>query len=483
MKNVSLLSQLNSFSPEDGVNIHEWDSNFPIFEHFSIIGPKNYHKDIKPTVLYCYPDDSYKNIFNMEKFAFVDGLKYRNISLNDTVQIQTDFSSTPSIQDELIFLSNYNNITYYIYCIRFRANPFTRPALDDSSLLSDIIFYRNIGTGPSCLFAMCFVSTHPFNSLIFDLLKFMMLLESSSRIESGNLFYLASKDTPGSDPIGGTWPESSIMLREKFLSKLYDLSLPPMGEKLILSINSEEKIVWKMPHQCDIYSTITIWGCYPILNWIELNDFLSLLFDLLLEKYIVVSADSPNDVVRTVLFLTRILSPFSWVCPIMSVIPEELYDYIDTPMSSIIGICPKKPIELPENRVVIDLGQKLIKRTPNGYSDYSEIFGPLEEVLSPIWENRENGFPINLLNTIIRATYEFIECTILKPLFSSVMTKLGPKGIEGTQFIKGIFISHFSPKFVPFFEMIIETQLFTSMKEQVCRNKTMFSSDNEVEIQ
>ena len=79
--------------------------------------------------------------------------------------------------------------------------------------------------------------------------------------------------------------------------------------------------------------SIALWSYKPLLKWIKLEDFLHLISSLLLEKSIFVVGSNAEEIIKTTAFLPQLISPFLWVCPLISILPpnlEEILEFADT---------------------------------------------------------------------------------------------------------------------------------------------------------
>ena len=82
-----------------------------------------------PTVLYHYPENTEGEQGELCKFAFVDGLFWKNISAKNDNETVLIISSEYNKNDEIVITKTEGAKTTYIYFLRFRGNAFTRPAI------------------------------------------------------------------------------------------------------------------------------------------------------------------------------------------------------------------------------------------------------------------------------------------------------------------------------------------------------------------
>lgn len=235
-------SDIENFEPEDGNYFQRWDLSEPLFDNFFILGPEIFNPYSEPTCLFQYPlrfhkiensesksDKNYHfeidNIGSQTtKFLFPDGIHFiendENYQIIDS-SIADTFSKPPKVFDHIIYIKNEVSVPHYYFCLRFRCSPFSRPAafgikefetlineIDDIDydnnylnnrvkalylekmkkyFMNDFVLYESTTVCPSCLFAYCFETHHPFQDLFFKLIKTIVNVESSSRSMAINL--------------------------------------------------------------------------------------------------------------------------------------------------------------------------------------------------------------------------------------------------------------------------------------------------------
>ena len=351
-----------NFKKEDGIEWSYWKYSDPLFEKFYIIGPKNFlNPEIQ--VLYHYPDDEDINKYNIQKFLFVEGNRYINVPLKNLNTKLGEIEKNYENIKELVIIKSEVGANNFIYCIKFRGNIYTRPAVNDNSLIEEIEFYQKFGISPSCDFAFCFVSNHPFQSILFPILKLLLEIEFKFRISSINLTCLAKGIKTPSDPSFAIWPNSTVEYRKNVLDSLFSLMLPSFGEKISFSFSGGNQYIWKMPLEADVPFEFTLWGYNSIMKWISLKDLLLLLTSLLTENPTVVVGSNVQQIVQAVTFLPRIIYPFIWLYPVITLLPSDILDFLDSPSPTMIGLLSKYKKELIKypHFLIIDLDEKKIE--------------------------------------------------------------------------------------------------------------------------
>ena len=335
----SVLSAFQSFKPEDGCAWVKWDFSFPIFQHFAIFGPKDFYSDEDPSLVYEYPPNGNASEYGIARFIFFDPILETQAKVSF---FDSHFPNTPETlnfqSEELLLLKSQADSPTFIYCLRFQATPPLRPATEDFETLKQNCYKAHVEWEktkklPLCRFAICFITSHPFYNFYFSILRHIMALEARSRTSAINLFDPSQKSNVRST----SWPEASFDTRTLFLDQLYNMNLPIYGEYFSILFGNKT-FTWKMPHTQDVPQFLAQWGLSSIFPWVQLDDLLSIISALLLEKYFIVIGRSIQEIMKAVSFLPQLIHPFTWMNPIITIIPPDLFDLLDSPMANILGI-------------------------------------------------------------------------------------------------------------------------------------------------
>lgn len=487
-KTVSLIESLAQFTAEDGSQWSEWEPSNPLFEKFFILGPKSFDINDKAiSVLYECPDKCAKDLA-IQDFLFTENIELPDIYFQSTFHKEGYFCSINQINDKAIFFRNETGTPIYTYCLRFIATPLTRP----SELINDNVFieldeYRNSNKLPQKIFALCIESTHPFYKFYFMILKRILQFEAKSRISAQNLY-------PGYDSCNNIqhdmlWPNSSYFVRESFLIQLQTTFLPSYNEKLVIYSNGVPDFTFQMPSIEDASFSIALWSYKPLLKWIKLNDFLYLVSAILLEKSIYIVGSKAEEIIKTAAFLPQLVLPFLWVCPLVSILPENLTDIFDVPTPIILGSLVSLRNLIPPDSYIIDLDDhKFIK--PASFIKlpfHQEIKAELNKNCY-LFKGKKDSINKNSTLELLNILKNYIQEKLTNPLIKSILSNLGSDGKEGSMFVSQIYFNFFKKfekfdKYEPFIQKLIETALFNAFKEQSCRNKTRLSNSQEIEDQ
>lgn len=484
-KTLSLIESLAKFTAEDGKQWNEWEPSNPLFEKFYVLGPKSFNENDKDiSILYEYPENCAAGLV-IQDFLFIENPDIPHISFQEPLQKEGYVCSSNEIYDQAIFFKNVTGTPIYTYCVRFIASPLTRP----SELINDNVFieldqYRNSDTIPQAIFALCIESSHPFYKFYFMILERILKIEAKSRISAQNLFLeYYSSDNIQHEML---WPNSTYFVRESFLNQLLQSFLPCYNEELTIYSNGFPKFTFRMPSIDNAPFSIALWSYKPLLKWIKLEDFLHLISSLLLEKSIFVVGSNAEEIIKTTAFLPQLISPFLWVCPLISILPPNLEEILDAPMTIIIGILSRLKNRIPPDSYVIDLDEhKFIKPASMLKLPFHHELKIELRQNSYLFKGRKDSFSKKHALELLKILKQFISEKLADPVFKSILSNLTTDGSEGSMFISKIYCDFFKGKYEnyeSFIQSLIETTLFGAFKEQNCRNKTRLRSSQDFEI-
>ncbi|OHT11682.1 hypothetical protein TRFO_03917 [Tritrichomonas foetus] len=473
------LNPGSDFKPEDGNVWKQWDFSAPIFESFLIYGPPDFTGMNPPECLYEYPPLNKASDYNMEYFLFLDGPQFTSHKINTEEAILELYSLPIKPSDHILSIRSELGNPLYFYSLRFRFTPFSRPSVKSQKQIDEFIFYRDLKQYPSCLFAICFVASHPFHDLYFRLLKTIVQIEASSRITSSNLIDL-SRFNHGSDKTTGTWPNCTYKTRKKFLKLLYDLNLPSFNEYLVFQINQSLTKIWrwKMPSHDEIGLQMAVWGSKFLFQWMNSKDFISLLSHLFLEYYVIVIGENIESIVRSVSLIPQLIYPFFWTYPIITILPDEKYELLGSPVPLIVGLYKSqkamnmiKSLVDKEATVFIDLDKKEMIFPRKKIAPKVALSNEYSKALKPLLRSKRKEYNKEFHKSIVKAIND-VTNIFIERITASIITKVDNFLPVGSMFSEECYQVFFVKTEIPFVQTHINTQMFYSIKEQICRKRT-----------
>ena len=441
------------FAVEDGRAWQQWRLSAPIFEHFFILGPPEIAKGAAPNVLYGYPNDGADKECQIGRFLFDEGIGLEQSKFKAS-NVAGVLKTPNAIVDRVVLMKTASGDPIFTYCVTVRANPLTRPATLGASCVDDLTKAVKQKKTNTCLYAFCFETAHPFFDFFFDMIELFLKAEEQA-LQEEQLLAMSMKDRD----------TEIAKRREALLEFLAGIHMPAFGEWFTFAYGNLKKLKWKMPEPSEVGKTIARVGCMPLLKWVSVDDLLMVISSLLLGRSVLVIGDEMTDIVNTVTFLPQLLYPFSWMCPIVNLLPKEKLDYLDAPVPLLVGL---RRSNLPHNqdlsdRVVIDLRKKSIRFAPNTTKliHYDQLKGQLR----PIIASRSKERVTDLLSKL----EDFFTDKLARKMAEYLAYGRTKSGDLGTGLDQNGFIEAFSNGAEKeFVEEFTSTQMFQAFKEQLC---------------
>lgn len=315
----------------------KWDQSTPIFEAFWVIGPEKWEEGAKAKILYAPSEEQYSSARQkgIEALVFQGSANFK-------------LEKVPTGQERLMYMARKNEVTNrvvfcpqegvsvrFLYCTVFRASPLTQPGGLVPQCVEAFKQYRKESKIPTCDFAFCFLSSHPFSDLLFAIHDQLLEMEALSRSTDDHKDFLTSNTTKTD------WPSTIDTLRSQFLRALQATRLPGFGSRLSIRIANSPPYIWEMPTAKDVANSLVTFGARPLLDWISWDQFVMLISAALRVYSIFVISDNVSDRSKTVAFLAHLIDPFPVCSSITPMFKDEVAgDYVDSPMPIIGGFTP-----------------------------------------------------------------------------------------------------------------------------------------------
>ena len=337
----------------------KWDFSSPIFESFFIMGPQEWKADAKSVVLYEYPPDNVRKRLSskdlgLHEFIFDDeGINMTFEKMKPKARLEY-FSKPNVVTNRVVTVPTLDDGFMFAYCTIFRASPITVPGLLSPDMVANFDMYRKLDKIPVCDFAMCFISGHPFSDFMFgihDKILEIDLLARSQDVERQSLLSPGMFVPGDADPVT-RWPCTACMSRESFLEALYRSNLPGFGARFAVQFSKMSPLIWNMPTADAVATSVAKIGARPLFDWITLDDFLMVMSALLRAWKVLVVSQSVGLRSTTVAFLSQLISPFHWCCPIVTVVGKKGADYLGSPSPELIALAPRHLETLPSFKLM-----------------------------------------------------------------------------------------------------------------------------------
>lgn len=466
---------MSDFVPNDSDSKNSWDISAPIFDHFFIIGPESYTKLDQPVNLYHYPDNN--TDINFSALIFPEGCSIGTREFGSNREVKSEFGKPNQYLDNFIYYKMEGSTPFFVYACILKANPFSFPAIKTNSeyFQERLRYYRdNYVKVPEFKVAFLFCTSHPFHDLFFGLIEALINVEYQSRNTITNLRLLNPKSTiPSYFDSSTYWPNSTISVRESFLTALYNTILPVFDETLAISFNYSNvpPFTWTMPTRKDVAYSPSAVGFDLLMSWINVDQYIRLFELIMLGSFVLVIGDNFTSITKTVSFLPTIIMPFIWTSVIVSFVPEAMIDLLESPVPYINGAFRKslKDVSIDEHTILVYIDDKKID-----FPD-EEIQIPgcenLKKVLTPIFAKMAAKPNFNTMKEILAKTSEHIFTYITKPMESALECRTDIPN-PGTRFDNKKYLESFSGDDQMFISRLMECQNFDCLVSKLCLIKT-----------
>lgn len=301
------------------------------------------------------------------------------------------------------------------------------------------------------------------------------------------------------------------------------------------------KFMWKRPTTQFSYMRLCEYGIEPLLDWITLDDFIDVITLIFLECDVIVEGTEVESIVRIVSSFSHLIFPFAWMFPILTIVPDTFVDILGSPVPFIAGVFKSEKsvrkffeLEDSENILLIDLDERNIKwptqKRPKischkmYYDELKKFCTTTKKVQTKIMEKSKSNVLIipnetkiknksnflltlhksnqvfmnkfknlnkkvfyfdpekieDVVDTIFRLNQDVFTSKIYSSIVTSIQNSENICKAVGSMMVDEIYLSQFEDKKndLPFVLEFMKTQMFVSLREQSCRQKT----DEEAEI-
>lgn len=290
-------------------------------------------------------------LFEQRDHSFVFVLKCdEDIEKEINYQYKVSLDSRKKLRRvSLLQTSNPNHLKY---CICFIANDYQHFTYKAKSKIKDskkINMKNNVSTlstndEESYFYStkkiFCFVSYYPFikffTDVIISILNYLKLnkMKFSHEKEEYPPFEIFQK-------IDASFLHHQMNKElELILKNIYENQIPCFSSTLIFPNFDDLKgmIEFKIPQESHCFFLEAEWLSSCVFSNLKCEQFLYLFLALMLEKTLVVFSENLALLTSTLMTFICLLKPFKWPYPMVFNIPENLLEFLDSPVPILIGI-------------------------------------------------------------------------------------------------------------------------------------------------
>ncbi|KAM6565021.1 hypothetical protein CsatB_025019 [Cannabis sativa] len=222
---------------------------------------------------------------------------------------------------------------------------------------------------------------------------------------------------------------------------------------------------------------LSLWTTATICRALSLENVLSLLTGVLLEKQVVVVCPNLGLLSATVLSIIPMILPFQWQSLILPVLPGRMAEFLDAPVPFIVGLL-NKPNELKmktSNLVHVDVLKDQVKTcslpTLPRQKELANALAPFHAKLSRETSMAKKHPVHKCSETQAYAADKFLKVTrgYLESLCSDLrlhtITSVQSNNDRVSLLLKDSFIDSFSSRDQPFIKHFVDTQMFSVLSD------------------
>ncbi|KAH0794551.1 DENN domain-containing protein [Histomonas meleagridis] len=299
---------------------------------------------------------------------------------------------------------------------------------------------------------------------MFDLFfEWFMRTELLSRVQIYEIFNYNSKP----DFSQCKWAETQRKYSLDVLKKLQGLVFPNQGECIDIQhpVVNVPEFHWKRPDEKDgVLGSFTSIAensvKYLLAKIVNPKHFISLFFNLFLERTIIVYSNEIDVICWIVLALHFLLRPMRWVSGSISCLPADFEDFMNSPNPLIIGTLFKGS---PEPDSVYLNFIKTSFNLPNYFKP--PFLKDFVHNINHCWGKE------NTPTEILKFCNDYVS-KMEKAIQVCIMTNFTDPVRVNSVFMKELFLGRFDPSEREFCNALLDTQMFRFHVEQECKKKS-----------
>ncbi|KAK1380733.1 UDENN domain-containing protein [Heracleum sosnowskyi] len=229
-------------------------------------------------------------------------------------------------------------------------------------------------------------------------------------------------------------------------------------------------------------AALSIWTTAAICRALSLENILTLLTGVLLEKQVLFVCPNLGVLSAIVLSIIPIIRPFQWQSLFLPVLPGKMKDFLDAPVPFIVGM-QHMPTDFKlkrSNLIHVDVAKDQVKscKLPElpDYKDLISELGPIYFKMAkhqsvakkrPVYSYNETEAEAAGRFLAVMRRYLYSLCTDMR---SHTITSVRANNDRVSILLKDSFLASFSYRDQPFIKLFLDTQLFSVLSDTYLSN-------------
>ncbi|KAI7734858.1 hypothetical protein M8C21_008796 [Ambrosia artemisiifolia] len=222
--------------------------------------------------------------------------------------------------------------------------------------------------------------------------------------------------------------------------------------------------------------SLSNWTTITICRALSLQNILSLLAAVLLEKQVIITSPNLGVLSATVLSLIPLILPFEWQSLFLPVLPGKMFDFLDAPVPFVVGILHKPVNKMKSNNLVhVNLADNQVEMSSlpalPKQKELMNRLGPLHARLSsdkiaarkhPV--HRCNKWQIEAATQFSASMRQHLE-SLCSNLSNHTITSVQCDNDRVSLLLKESYIDSFPYRDRQFIREFVDTQMFTVLSD------------------
>lgn len=382
----------------------------------------------------------------------------------------------------------------FTFCFYFYCSAFNMPSFCHNFTMNDlskhVIDTISSSSGHFNLkitrLAMCIQTTIPFHNLFKNFFEWILSCELYTRMKNFQHIsdfcdsLISGKAQLNENPFPAEidWLKGQQLIMNELIQKFFRQPFPPTpNDSVTVEHPPFTTFHWQRPNSITPFFSLATIACKRLVHFLQTPEkFVKLFFSLLLEHSIIVYSDDVSATSWFILCLHLLIRPLKWTLPSISLVPFTMNDFIDSPISNILGITTEFDEaddfeNIPKSSFYIDLKRSiflppsdlLLTSSESTYNFSTPFIMNFMRDIETVW-NCDMG--LVLVSNKFVSTFLEIACSCI------ITCGVNPSKIYSKFMEEKFLLENFSLAERPLAHDICKSQMFRFYIEQQCRAKT-----------
>lgn len=302
-----------------------------------------------------------------------------------------------------LYFPTFTNSPYY-YCAKFTANSFTIPLLCHGRKMDALFNSVTNNSLPTTRICIAIRSKFPYPDLYFNFIKYFLKCELLGRKKISNLLEMFYQTGEFKEAVNqyrksydlktllSDWPYSFRNLMTELVGIALAKRFGEEHKQITIEHQKLDKFIWNHPTIDPPIDNFILFSIQSILRYLTPEQFLQMFSAIVLEKKIIIYGKNREIITNIVNSIHYIISPFSISIPILSILPSNTSEILNSHSPMIMG-SSRKPVDKSGLFFLVDLEDKsvILPELFLLFPRYEQILSSLTDVWDLYAENASHA--------------------------------------------------------------------------------------------